>query len=186
MNYTNLGGKNLRNPIYNHFFWDKILGADLAGMQLISKFKKGIRFLLYVIDIYRKYASVVPLKDEKRNTIINTFQENLDESGHKRNKIWLQGSGFYNRSVKLWFHNNEMEIYSTQCREIYSCISTWKDKIYKHVTAVSKNVYFGKLDKIVNKQNSTYHRTNRMNPASVNSGMYIEYGVKHKDKYQIS
>ena len=127
------------------------MGTDLAGMQLISKFKKGIRVLLYFINIYRKYASVVPLKDEKGISIINTFQENLGKSNHKQNKKWLQGSGFYNRSVKSWFHNNEMEIYSAQCREIYSFIRTWKDRIYNHMTAVSKNVYFGKLDKLVNK-----------------------------------
>ena len=127
------------------------MGTDLAGMQLISKFKKGIRVLLYVIDIYRKYVSVVSLKDEKGISIINTFQENLGKSNHKQNKKWLQGSGFYNRSVRSWFHNNEMQIYSAQCREIYSCIRTWKDRIYNHMTAVSKNVYFGKLDKLVKK-----------------------------------
>ena len=41
-------------------------GADLADMQLISKSNKGIRFLLCVIDIFSKYAWVVPLKDKKR------------------------------------------------------------------------------------------------------------------------
>ena len=45
---------------------DNIWGADLAGMQLLSKYNKGIRFLLYVIDIFSKYAWVVPLKDKKR------------------------------------------------------------------------------------------------------------------------
>ena len=48
------------------FFVDNIWGAELAHMQLLSKFNKGIRFLLCVIDIYSKYAWVVPLKDKKR------------------------------------------------------------------------------------------------------------------------
>ena len=47
-------------------FRDNIWGADLADMQLISKFNKGFRFLLCVIDIFSKYAWVVPLKDKKR------------------------------------------------------------------------------------------------------------------------
>ena len=47
-------------------FKDNIWGADLADMQLISKFIKGFRFLLCVIDIFSKYAWVVPLKDKKR------------------------------------------------------------------------------------------------------------------------
>ena len=56
-------------------------------MQLISKFNKGIRFLLCVIDIFSKYAWVIPLKDEKGITIINAFQKMLKESNRKRNKI---------------------------------------------------------------------------------------------------
>ena len=47
-------------------FKDNIWGADLADMQLISKFDKGLRFLLCVIDIFNKYAWVVPLKDKRR------------------------------------------------------------------------------------------------------------------------
>ena len=42
-----------------------IYSADLAFMQLISKFNKGILILLYVIDIFSKYAWVIPLKDKK-------------------------------------------------------------------------------------------------------------------------
>ena len=47
-------------------FKDNVWGADLADMQLISKFKKGFRFLLCVIDIFSKYARVLHLKDKKR------------------------------------------------------------------------------------------------------------------------
>ena len=81
-------------------------------MQLISKFDKGFRFLLCVIDIFSKYAWVVLLKDEKGINIVNAFQKILDHSmelhsnrskgkskGRKRNKIWVdKGSEFYNNS----------------------------------------------------------------------------------------
>ena len=56
-------------------------------MQLISKFKKGILFLLCIIDIFRKYAWVVPLKDRKGVSIVDAFQKILDKSGRKPNKI---------------------------------------------------------------------------------------------------
>ena len=56
-------------------------------MQLISKFNKGFRFLLCVIDIFSKYAWVAPLKDKKGVTIINAFQKILDDSKRKPNKI---------------------------------------------------------------------------------------------------
>ena len=56
-------------------FIDNIWGADLGDMQLISKFNKGFRFLLCVIDIYSKYAWVAPLKDKKGIAITSAFQK---------------------------------------------------------------------------------------------------------------
>ena len=64
-------------------------------MQLLSKFNKGIKYLLCVIDLFSKYAFVVPLKDKKRASIVNAFQSILDKSGRKQNKIWVdQGMNF--------------------------------------------------------------------------------------------
>ena len=58
-------------------------------MQLISKFNKGFRFLLCVIDIFSKYSWVVPLKDRKGVSIADAFQKILKESNRKSNKIWV-------------------------------------------------------------------------------------------------
>ena len=64
-------------------------------MQLISKFNKGFRFLLCVIDIFSKYAWVVPLKDKKGVSIVDAFQKILDKSGRKLSKIMVdKGSAF--------------------------------------------------------------------------------------------
>ena len=82
-------------------------------MQVISKFNKGFIYLLGVIDIHSKYAQVVTLKDKKITAITNTYQNILDESNCKPNKIWVgKSSEFYNRSMKSFFPNNCMEIYS--------------------------------------------------------------------------
>ena len=68
-------------------------------MQLISKFNKRFRFLLCVIDIFSKYAWVVPLKDKKGVSIVDAFQKILKESNRKPNKIWVdKESEFYNNS----------------------------------------------------------------------------------------
>ena len=81
-------------------------------MQLISKFNKGFRFLLCVIDIFSKYAWVVPLKDKKGITITNAFQKILKQSNKKTNKIWVdRESKFYNSSVKKWLKDNNIEMY---------------------------------------------------------------------------
>ena len=82
-------------------FKDNIWAADLADMQLISKFNKGFRFLLCVIDILSKYAWVVPLKDKKGVSIVKAFQKTLDDSKRKPNKIWVEkGSEFYDTNFK--------------------------------------------------------------------------------------
>ena len=66
-------------------------------MQLISTFNKGFRFLLGVIDIFHKYAWVIPWKDKKGLSIVNAFQKMLNKSNKKPNKIWIvKGSEFYN------------------------------------------------------------------------------------------
>ena len=68
-------------------------------MQLISKLNKGFRFFLCVIDIFSKYAWVVPLKDKKGVSIVNAFQKQLNDSARKLNKIWVdKGSELYNNS----------------------------------------------------------------------------------------
>ena len=61
-------------------FIDNIWGTNLVHLQLISKFNKGFRFCLCVIDFYSKYASVIPLKDKKEITITNAVQKFLNES----------------------------------------------------------------------------------------------------------
>ena len=70
--------KRKKRKVYSAFK-NYIWAADLADMQLISKFNKGFRFLLCVIDIFSRYSRVVPLKDKKRMSIINAFQKILDD-----------------------------------------------------------------------------------------------------------
>ena len=78
-------------------FKDNIWGADLADIQLISKFNKRFRFLFCVIDIFSKYARVFPIKDKKGVNILDAFQRILNNFNRKPNKIWVdKGNEFYN------------------------------------------------------------------------------------------
>ena len=72
-NYTNQLLEILKNAKCINFLKFKIWSADFADMQLISKFDKGIRFLLCVIDVFSKHTQVVHLKDKKGVTIVNAF-----------------------------------------------------------------------------------------------------------------
>ena len=141
-------------------------------MQLISNFNKGFRFLLRVIDIFSKYAWVIPLKDQKSISIVNAFQKILDKSERKPNKIWVdKGSELYNNSFKKWLQDNDIEMYSihNEGKSVVAerFIRTLKNKIYKYMTLISKNVYIDKLNDIVDEYNNTYHRTIKMTPIDV-------------------
>ena len=101
--------EELHKPIIKKFekrkvhaaFKDNIWGVNLADMQLLSRYNKGIRFLSCVINIFSKYAWVVPLKDKKGVSIVTAFQSILKQSNRKPNKIWVdKGSRFYNASFK--------------------------------------------------------------------------------------
>ena len=82
-------------------FKDNIWDVDLADMQLISKYNKGIKYILCPIDLFSKNAFVVPLKDKNGTTIANAFQSILNNSKRKPNKIWLdQGSEFLTLILK--------------------------------------------------------------------------------------
>ena len=129
-------------------------------MQLISKFNEGIKYLLCAIDLFSKYAFVVPLKDKKGTTIVNAFQSILNNSKRKPNKIWVhQGSEFYNIHFKKWLKDNNTEMYSThnEGKSVVAerFIRTLKIKIYKHMTAISKNVCFDVLNNVVDEYSNT-------------------------------
>ena len=132
-------------------------------MQLLSKFNKGFRFLLSVTDIFSKYTWAVPLEDKKDISIVNASQIILKESKRKPNKIWVdKGSEFYISSFKKCLKDNAIEMYSTnnggKSAAAERFIRTLKNKVYKYMTSISKNVYIDKLDDIVKKYNNTYHK----------------------------
>ena len=155
-------------------------------MQTLSKYNKRIKYLFCAIDLLTKYAWVIPLKDKKRSSIVNAFQKIISE-GRKPNKIWVdQGSEFYNNSFKDFLKINNIEMYSTynEGKSVVAerFIRTLKNKIFKHMTAVSKNVYFDVLDDIVNKYNNIVHRSIKMKQFDVTSGSYAEYNENSDEK----
>ena len=107
--------------------------------------------------------------------------------GRKPNKILVdQGSEFYNNPFKRFLKISNIEMYSTynEGKSVVAerFIRTMKNKIFKHMAAVSKNVYFDVLDDIVNKYNNTVHRTTKMKPIEVTSDSYAEYTEDSKEK----
>ena len=113
--------EQLAKPIIRNFkkrtvysgFNDNIWGVYLADMQSLSKYKKGMKYLLCTIDLFSKCAWGVSLKDKKGVSIVDGFQKILKESNRKPNKIWVdKGSESYNNSFKKWLKDNGIEMYS--------------------------------------------------------------------------
>ena len=147
-------------------------------MQSLSKYNKGIKYLLCTIDLLSKYAWVVPIKDKKGTSIVNAFKKIISEK-RKPNKIWVgKGSEFYNNAFKDFSKINNIEMYSTynETKSVVAerFIRTLKNKIFKHTTAISKNICFNVLDDIVNKYNNTVHRTIKMKPIDITGEFYIK------------
>ena len=142
----------LHKPIIRKFkkrkvyssFRDNIWGVDLADMQSLSRYNKGIKYLLCAVDLFSKNAWVIPLKSKKGISIVNGFQKIISK-GRKPNKIWTdQGTEFYNNSFKNFLKMNNFKMYSTFNEGEFVVperfIRTFKNKIFKHMTAISKNI----------------------------------------------
>ena len=190
----------LHKPIIRKFnkskvylqFKDNIWEVDLADMQSLSRENKGIKYLLCVIDLYSKYAFVIPLKDKKRNSIVNAFDKIIKQSNRKPNQIWVdQGGEFYNHVFEKWLSDNDIDMYSTynEGKSVVAerFIRTLKNKLYKHMTATGKNVYDDVLDDVVNKYNNAKHSTIKMKPIDVknNKRVYIDEHNEKDSKFKV-
>ena len=156
-------------------------------MQSLSRKDKGIKYLLCVIDLYSKYAFVIPLKDKKGISIVNAFDKMLKQSERKPNKIWVdQESEFYNSNFKKWLSDNNIIMYSTynEGKSVVAerFIETLKNKLYRHMAATGKNVYYDVLDDVVSKYNNTKHSTIKMKPIDVGNNNKRVYIDEHNEK----
>ena len=166
---------------------------DLADMQSLSRKNKGIKYLLCAIDLYSKYAFVIPLKDKKGISIVNAFNKIIKQSNRKPNKIWVdQGGELYNNVFEKWLSDNDINMYSTynEGKSVVAerFIRTLKNKLYKHMTATGKNVYYDVLDDVVNKYNNTKHSTIKMKAIDVgynNKRVYIDEHNEKDSKFKI-
>ena len=180
-----------KRKLYSQFKGN-IWGVDLADMQSLSRKNKGIKYLLCAIDLYSKYAFVIPLKDIKGISIVNAFNKITKQSSRKPNKIWVdQGGEFCNNVFEKWLSDNDINMYSTynEGKSVVTerFIRTLKNKLYKHMTATGKNVYYDVLDGVVNKYKNTKHNTIKMKPIDVknNQRVYIDEHNEKDNKFKV-
>ena len=101
--------------------------------------------------------------------MLKDLKKILDNSNRKPNKILVDdGKEFYNNKTKYFLKNNDIEMNSTfnEGKSVVAerFIKTLKNKIYKHMTTIGKNVYFHVLDDTVKNYNNTIHNSIKMKP----------------------
>ena len=136
-----------------------------------------------VTDIFSKYVWFFLLKMKKVLQLLMLFEKkNMNEPNSQPNKIWVhKKSEFSKRSMKSWLQDNDIEMYSANNDEKSvvgeGFIRTWKNKTYKYMALISKNVYIDKLDNLIHGYNNIYQRKIKIKLLDVESNKYIDSGI---------
>ena len=186
-----------RRVIANHI--DEIWCSDLVEMQQFSKWNKGYRYLLMVLDVFSKYGWIVPLKDKKGETVAEAFKKIFKE-GRKPQYLWTdKGKEYYNKHVMELLDKNKITLYSTENEEKSSVCERWnrtiKTQMWKQFTIQGNTMYLDMLPKILKYYNNTKHSSIKMTPIEAskkkNEGVvyFNLYGdmetLKQKPKFKI-
>ena len=131
-------------------------------MQAFSKFNRGVKYLLAVIDVFSKYGWLIPLKDKTGKSVASALEVIFKE--RKPEKMWVdKGKEFYNKDVK-----DLIKLYSTENEEKSSVVERWirtmKEKMWKYFSANSTNSFINVLPDLVREYNNTRHSSIKMAP----------------------
>ena len=114
---------------------DEIWAADLVEMGKFSKWNKGMKYLLMVIDVFSKFGWIEPLKDKRGESVSEAFKNILSSGRHPR-FLWTdRGSEFYNANFKRLLKEHNITLYSTEKEEKSSVVERWnptmKNRLWK-------------------------------------------------------
>ena len=149
---------------------------DLADMQSMQKFNDGYRYLLVCIDVFSKYAWVVPLKNKTGLSLVDAFKTILS-SGRKPEKIITdQGTEFFNKHFKALLKDEDIELYNTynetKASVVERLIRTLKTRMWRYFTAKKTMRYIDTLPDLVYSYNHTVHPSIKRIPVDVTKSKY--------------
>ena len=159
--------KNFRKRRVISYGIDKIWAADLVEMQKFSKWNKGVKYLLTVIDVFSKYGWIKPLKDKKTESVSTAFDEIFKKSKPKPTMLWTdKGSEFISKHFKEFLKKSKIKLYHTENEEKSSIVERWnktmKNRMWKMFSANNNTVYWDKLEELVDDYNNTKHSSLKM------------------------
>ena len=181
-----------RGVIANHV--DEIWASDLVEMQQFSKWNKGYKYLLMVIDVFSKHGWIVPLKNKQGETVRKHVQC-IFKDGRKPRFLWTdKGAEFYKKRVKELLAKTKIALYSTENEENSSEVERWnrtiKNKMWKQFTVQGNANYLGFLPRILKQYNNTKHSSIKMTPTEAcnkkNEGVvyFNLYGDMEQSSYK--
>ena len=194
----------MHKPMRRHFKRNRVIVGgidqqwqmDLADMQSMQKFNDGYRYLLVCIDVFSKYAWVVPLKNKTGPTLIEAFKVILT-SGRKPEKIMTdQGTEFLNKHFRALMKEEDIELYNTynetKASIVERLIRTLKTKMWRYFTAKKTMRYVDMLPDLVYSYNHSVHRSIKTKPVDVTAEnekkvwhtLYDDHNVVKNVKYK--
>ena len=148
---------------------DQIWSSDLVDMSAFSKDNHGVKYLLTIIDVFSKYAWVMPLKSKTGKDITKAFDYIIEGSGRKPSRLWVdKGTEFYNQTFKKYLEQNDIQMYSTHNEGKAVVVErfnrTIKTRMWKYFSANSTTRYFDILPALLQQYNHSVHRSTGMTP----------------------
>ena len=169
------GADELHKPIRRNFPKRRVIVhkvddtwcSDLVDMQKLSRWNKGYKYLLMMLDLFSKYGWIVPLKTKTGLEVSKAF-ESIFKKG-KPKKLWVdKGKEYYNKNMLDLLAKNNIKIYSTENEEKSSVCERWnrtiKEKMYKRFTMQNNTIYIEILLKILSSYNNSKNRSIGMTP----------------------
>ena len=156
---------------------DEICSDNLFEMQKFSKWNKGVKYLLMVIDVFGKYGWIKPLRDKNTETFSKAFDEIFKK--RKPQMLWTdKGSEFISKHFKEFLKRKGIELYHTENEEKSSVVERWnktmKNRMWKMFSSSNSTVYWDKTDKLVYDYNNTRHSSVKMTPVNASKKLNEE------------
>jgi hypothetical protein len=168
--------KELTKPVIKKFkrrtvittYINDIWGADLLDVSTMSKSNKNFTFLLIIVDIYSRYAFVVPLKNKSGDEVLKGFKS-IDITPKN---LWVdEGKEFYNAEIKKYCKEHNINMYHTYTglKSVYAerFNRTLRDLIFEYLHSNDVKNYIDELPKIIDKYNNTFHKSIKETPYNI-------------------